>query len=56
MNVASRIEGLNKTYGSRVLISDAVRNDAAASTEDCTDLGLAKVKGRDAEVRIFKLA
>ncbi len=56
VNVASRIEGLNKTYGSQVLVSAAVYDQLPADQRDFKDLGAAKVKGREKEVRIYQAA
>jgi len=56
VNVASRIESLNKTYGSRVLLSREVRDLLPPELQDLEDLGPVKVKGREGEVRIFKMA
>ncbi len=54
MNLASRLEGVNKVYGTRVLISDATR--ARAGSDFVTrELDLIRVVGRRAPVRIFEL-
>ena len=56
VNVASRIEQLNKTYDAHLLISEEVHTHLAPDTADVTDLGPVKVKGREKEIRIYKLA
>jgi adenylate cyclase len=56
VNVASRIEQLNKQFDSHVLVSDAVYDQLPDGLRDGTDLGAVKVKGREAEVRLYKLA
>lgn len=54
--LASRIEQLNKTFGSRILVSGevlaAAREDAAAATA----LGPVNVKGREQPIELFRLA
>jgi adenylate cyclase len=55
VNFASRIEGLNKEFGSQFLISDAVHRslgDAAGGTS----LGDVPVRGYDQPVRVWRLA
>jgi adenylate cyclase len=54
VNLASRIEQLNKSYGSRILVSEDVRQKI--SDFNCEEIGQVTVKGRQAPVRIFKLA
>ena len=56
VNVASRIEQLNKTYDSHLLLSEEVRRQLPPEVGDLTDLGTVKVKGREKEVRIFRAA
>lgn len=54
MNLASRLEGANKAYGTRVLISEATRARAGESFVT-RELDTVRVLGRRAEVRIFEL-
>jgi adenylate cyclase len=54
VNVASRIEGLNKQFGSSLLISDEVR--VRAGVEDAIALGPVAVNGRDRPIAVWKLA
>ena len=52
VNLASRIEGLNKEFGSTILVSE---NTYAAVRDLVTvqDLGMAGVKGRQQQVRVY---
>lgn len=52
VNLASRLEGLTKTFGCDVILSDEVRN-AAAIHEGLIDLGDVRVKGRRTPGRLF---
>ena len=56
MNLASRIEQLNKQYESQVLASAEVCAGLPPGQFDAVPLGLVRVKGREAEVEIFRLA
>jgi class 3 adenylate cyclase len=54
MNLASRLEGANKVYGTRILVSETTR--ARAGAEFVTrELDQVRVVGRRAAVRIFEL-
>ena len=55
VNVASRIEGLNKQFASRALISDSVYEALPVESRPGKDLGKVKVKGRQSEVHIYQL-
>jgi adenylate cyclase len=54
VNLAARLEGLNKNYGTSVLVSDAVK-DRAGSLFIFRDVDAVKPKGFAAEVRIHEL-
>ena len=54
MNLASRLEGANKVYGTRILLSDATRLRAGSAFRT-RELDLVRVVGRRAPVRIFEL-
>jgi class 3 adenylate cyclase len=54
MNLASRIEGANKLYGSRILISEATR-ERAGDTIECRELDSIRVVGRRQAVRVYEL-
>ena len=55
VNLASRIEGLNKQFGSQLLISDAVRQ-AIGQDVDATPLGDVAIRGYEQPVRVWRLA
>ena len=54
VNVASRLEGLNKVYGTGIIISDATRRvlDGRVTSRE---LGSAKVKGKKQAIRVYEL-
>jgi adenylate cyclase len=54
INLASRLEGANKLYGSYILISESTRVLAGAAVE-ARELDCIKVKGKDKAVRVFEL-
>jgi class 3 adenylate cyclase len=54
MNLASRIEGANKHYGTRSLASEATRERAGAAVE-CREIDTVRVIGRRQPVRLFQL-
>lgn len=54
VNVASRIEALNKTYGSRILVSGATRSRLREAMP-MQALPAVRVKGRSAEVEVYRL-
>jgi adenylate cyclase len=56
VNLASRIESLNKQFDSQLLISDAVKNAIGKEAADAISLGKVAVKGRLDPVEVFKLA
>ncbi len=53
-NLASRLEGANKVFGTYLMISDATR-EAAASELMFRELGDLRVVGRQQPVRVFEL-
>lgn len=55
INVASRLEGLNKQFNTSILVSAATR-DAVAGQFEMHPLGLVQVKGRAEKVDIWELA
>ena len=55
INVASRLEGLNKQFNTSILLSAATR-DAVAGQFEMHPLGLVQVKGRAEKVDIWELA
>jgi adenylate cyclase len=54
VNLASRLEGASKTYGTRVIISEDTYRQAAARIE-VRELDLLRVKGKEVPVRIYEL-
>ncbi|MBV9927869.1 MAG: adenylate/guanylate cyclase domain-containing protein [Acidobacteria bacterium] len=57
VNLAARIEQLNKQIGSQLLVSEAVWNEARGEVpEGATPMGHVPVKGREAPTRIYKVA
>jgi adenylate cyclase len=55
VNLASRIEGLNKQFGSQLLISDTVRQ-AIGQDVDATPLGDVPIRGYEQPIRVWRLA
>ena len=55
VNLASRIEGLNKEFGSQLLISDTVRQ-AIGQGVDAVPLGDVPIRGYEQPVRVWRLA
>jgi adenylate cyclase len=53
VNLASRIEGLNKVYGTSILISETTRN-AVCDQVVCRQIDLVRVKGKDQQVVIYE--
>ena len=56
VNLASRIEQLNKQFGSQLLISQIVRQALGEQFAGAIPMGDVKVKGREAPIRIYQLA
>jgi adenylate cyclase len=54
VNLASRLEGANKVYGTSALVSEATR-DAAGEGFAFRELDRVRVAGREAPVRLFEL-
>ena len=54
VNVASRLEGMNKQFGTTILASGAIR-DRAGDDVGFRALGTASAKGRAEKVRLFEL-
>jgi adenylate cyclase len=55
VNLAARLEQLNKDYGTRVLVSGRTRELAVGVRARVTDRGQARVRGRRAPVRIHSV-
>jgi adenylate cyclase len=54
VNLASRLEGANKAYGTSILISEATRN-AAGDVILAREVDLLRVKGKQKPVRVYEL-
>jgi len=54
VNLASRLEGLNKQYGTEIIISEATLK-AAGESLVARELDLVRVKGKKDQVRIYEL-
>ena len=55
VNLASRIEGLNKEYGTRIIVSESTYAGAHGDGMLFRELDLIRVKGKDRPVTIFEL-
>jgi class 3 adenylate cyclase len=56
VNVAKRIEELNKTLGSRLLISEQVWNALASKPKVSKKVGRVRVKGHEAPILLYQVA
>lgn len=56
VNIAARVEALNKEFDSQFLISSAVYEDVKDDVPDAKDLGSVTVKGSEAPIEIYQLA
>jgi adenylate cyclase len=56
VNLASRLEQLNKQFGSRVLISETVAERLDGEQDRMTPHGAIQVKGREQPVHVYELA
>lgn len=56
VNLASRIEQLNKRFGSQLLISETVFEAVCEDSRGATPMGRVPVKGREAPIEIYKVA
>ena len=57
VNLASRIEKLNKEFGSDLLISEVVHNCIPADIQrDSIPIGDVQIRGRETPVQIYQLA
>lgn len=54
VNLASRLEGANKAYGTYILISDSTRQGAGGAVET-RELDFVKVKGKNLPIRVYEL-
>ncbi|HEX8174186.1 MAG TPA: adenylate/guanylate cyclase domain-containing protein [Pyrinomonadaceae bacterium] len=56
VNLAARIEQLNKQFGSRLLISEMVREALNEELKRAIPMGQVQVKGREAPIHIYQVA
>jgi adenylate cyclase len=54
VNLASRLEGANKAYGTYILISESTRQGAGGAIE-VRELDYVKVKGKNLPIRVYEL-
>jgi adenylate cyclase len=55
VNFASRLEALNKEFGSQLLISASVREALGDDGSDAVPLGEVEVRGYERKVAVFQL-
>jgi adenylate cyclase len=56
VNLASRLEQLNKQFGSRLMVSETVVEGLDGLTEQAKPHGAIQVKGREQPVQVYELA
>ena len=56
VNTAARVESLNRTYDSTLLVTGSVFEAAPEACTGAISLGSAQVKGREQPVSVYKLA
>lgn len=56
VNVAKRIEELNKSFGSRLLLSEQVWNELGTKPRSSKKVGRVRVKGREAPILVYQVA
>ncbi len=54
VNLGARLEGANKNYGTRIILSERTR-ELAGNDVDVRELDVVRVKGKEAPTRIFEL-
>ena len=54
VNIASRLEGLNKTYGTEIIISESTRTEID-QTVTVKELDLVRVKGKKQAIKVYEL-
>jgi len=55
VNLAARLEALNKTYGTRVIVSERTREAAGADAFDFAPIGDVQVRGRSRPTPVYTL-
>lgn len=56
VNLASRIEQLNKRFGSQMLVSETVWRALPVPCPECRDLGEVEIRGHQGKIRIYRVA
>jgi len=56
VNIAARLEALNKQYGTSIIVSEQTRVSAGLSPSECELLAETPVRGRTTGTRIYKVA
>jgi adenylate cyclase len=56
VNLAARLEALNKTYGTRIIVSEATRMAAGPQAFAFTPIGEVQVRGRSRPTPVYSLA
>ena len=56
VNLAARIEKMNKQFGSQLLISEMVSREANSEVSGAISKGMVNVRGREEGIQIFQLA
>ena len=56
VNLASRIEKLNKQFGSQLLISEMVWQDLSEDVSEAIPMGNVQVRGREETIRLYQVA
>ncbi|MDQ0559033.1 adenylate cyclase [Rhizobium mesoamericanum] len=54
VNIASRLEGLNRDYGTSILVSNAIR-EAVRDSFNLTPIGTVSVRGRTGQTELYEL-
>jgi adenylate cyclase len=55
VNLASRLEGLNKEYGTHILVSDSTRNEVASDALLLREIDLIRVKGKLQPLTVYEI-
>jgi adenylate cyclase len=55
VNIASRLEALNKQYGTSIIVSEQTRDRAGAGRFACVLLGEVQLRGRTTPSRIYRV-
>ena len=55
MNLTSRIESLNKTYGTNILVSEYAHEQAKDELPRAREIDRVQVRGREQYVRLYEL-